>query len=86
VQEKEFRDDAWIWLPGVDVHHLDIENDETTAANVSPVSPAAAADNGAATVQTGADATANVVHNRFKDKVDIRRGVIGISYGRRDRS
>ncbi|MGH3889536.1 MAG: hypothetical protein ACRDSZ_23745 [Pseudonocardiaceae bacterium] len=86
VQEKEFRDDAWIWLPGADVHHLDIENDGTTAAHTSPVSPAAVAGNGAATVQTGADATANVVHNRFDDKVDIRRGVIGISYGRRERS
>ncbi|MGH3803747.1 MAG: hypothetical protein ACRDTD_27170, partial [Pseudonocardiaceae bacterium] len=43
VQEKEFRDDAWIWLPGADVHHLDIENDGTTAAHTSPVSPAAVA-------------------------------------------
>ncbi|MFE3638031.1 hypothetical protein [Streptomyces sp. NPDC059168] len=35
VEEEEYQGEAWIWIPGVDVRQLDLEESED-AATMSP--------------------------------------------------
>ncbi|ASU81592.1 hypothetical protein CDO52_01200 [Nocardiopsis gilva YIM 90087] len=88
VVSKEFAEDAWIHVPGHDVHGLDLgrasEPDDPGAEKPSSP-PTRAADRDAATSGGGPrDAkhysAGHVVHNEFNDQVDASNGVIGMRF------
>lgn len=74
VRNKEFVDDAWIWVPDGDVHSLDLSESEAEPPPDEPIakSPALA-------VQQPAAAT---VHTEFHGPVHAPRSTFGISQGR----
>jgi hypothetical protein len=91
VTLKEFSEDAWLWVPGHDVHALPLTGEVRVA-------PAASADRSAersacvAEPPGGAPRPArdtdeaeltrkHVVHNTFEDRVDAPGAVFGMSFG-----
>ncbi len=69
IQNKEFSDDAWIWIPDGDVHALDLSADPADLPFPGePVTPPP---------RTGHPAT---VHNEFHGNVEAPNSVFGISY------
>jgi hypothetical protein len=65
VREKEFAENAWLRVPGVDVHGLDLGIDEQSVAD-----PPAARDR-----------SGQIVVNRITGRVDASGAVIGIRNG-----
>ncbi|WP_441251271.1 hypothetical protein [Kitasatospora sp. McL0602] len=75
---KDFEEPAWLWVPGGDVHRLDL--DDPPAPPAAPAAPAEPA--GPAAPGPAEPAGAQVV-NHFHGSVDARRANFGVSQGRR---
>jgi hypothetical protein len=85
VSEKEFTDQAWLRVPGVDVHRLRITQDPTDPHTQDSATRDGTARDGTARAELGAPVRdlpaaggdGQVVVNRFDGAVDVRHGVIG---------
>jgi hypothetical protein len=73
VREKELTDQAWLRVPGVDVHRLQITPDPATQDGTAPTGRGAPV-----RALPGAGRDGQVVVNEFVGAVDARHGVIGI--------
>ncbi len=92
VRQKEFRSDAWILVPGHDIHAMDLDpasaDDDTTSApedTTGGTPDASGARCGAPRASGGTDERTRGrpypgVVNNFNDRVDVSGGVIGIKY------
>lgn len=86
VSEKELVDQAWLRVPGVDVHRLRLTQDPATRDRLTPQHPdprdsAAHAERDAPQLERDLPAAGRdgqVVVNEFVGAVDARHGVIGI--------
>lgn len=74
VRDKEYDEDAWILVPGHDVHALELPEDDGPAPYIdgqrSAPAPGAPGD-------TATTAASKSVHNVFNDEVDARGAVFG---------
>lgn len=77
VSEKEFTDQAWLRVPGADVHRLRIATDTARRDGAAPAERAAPAKRDLPVTGRGSQ----VVVNEFAGAVDARHGVIGIRNG-----
>jgi class 3 adenylate cyclase len=83
VREKEYAEDAWLWVPGTDVHQLSIHDEhphrpDADAAPSSPPSAAGASLPPPAPLSTGA---ASSVANVFHGQVNARGATFGVRNG-----
>lgn len=88
VRDKEYDEDAWILVPGHDVHALDLPVDDGPAAAPTDASghgPAAGEPEPTAPSGSGSDETTTTdaghksVHSVFNDRVDARGAVFGFN-------
>jgi hypothetical protein len=71
VRHKEYSADAWIRVPGMDVHRLELSTDDDPSSALAPPSDRPRRDH---------ETRKSVVHNEFHEKVDARKAIFGIKY------
>jgi len=73
VANKDYTDDAYLYVPGFDVHALDLANVETGPRPEPPPNPEPAGGSGPGTLQP------TTVHTEFHGDVHAPNGVFGIA-------